>query len=100
MFGINKLTNKNVLGIIYRIKSSNWKRVNNQPCIHTFYGRYYINLCLWNKFGKKTISIDVDDVRNGRNDVVFLEIQEGDARFQKLLKIYLARKAVAANAVA
>ena len=81
------ITRNNIIRFLLRNRFQ-WRRVNQQPCVHTFYKNYYINLCLWNKNGVATISIDVDDIKNGRNDVVAMDITLNHKSFNSLLNIY------------
>lgn len=87
MFFRANITRNNIIQLLLRNRFQ-WRRVNQQPCIHTFYKNYSINLCLWNKNGVATISIDVDDIKNGRNDVVAMDIPLGHTSFNSLLIIY------------
>lgn len=93
-----RVTSKNIFQIL--AKDLEWRRVNKQPCIHTFYNNSYINLCLWNKFGIPTISIDVDDLKRGRHNVVFIEIQKGNSKYESLLELYLKGLDTAINIAA
>lgn len=77
-----------------------WNRVNDQPCIHVFYGNFYINLCMWKPNGINTISIDVDDIGLGIDDVISLNIQEGDPNFEQLQQIYSSAISSAVNIAA
>ncbi len=77
----------------------NWNRVNDLPCVHTFYGNYYINLCLWSSNGKPTISVDVDDIEKGINDLINLDLSEGQS-FEKLFNVYKSVIKSAANIAA
>lgn len=80
--------------------SFKWNRVNNQPCIHVFHGDYYVNLCMWNPGGVKTISIDVDDIGLGIDDIISLNIQEGDSNFEELMQVYSSAISNATNIAA
>lgn len=93
------MTTENIISILL---SSNyqWNRMNDQPCIHAFHDKYYINLCLWNPRGIPTISIDVDDVQSGLDDIVSLNIQEGQNSFEELLNLYNSWKNNANNIAA
>ncbi len=77
-----------------------WKRVNDLPCIHTFYREYYINLCQWQSNAVPTISIDVDDIERGYPDIVRLDIQKGQPEFDPISEAYFAARQVAENIAA
>ncbi len=77
----------------------NWNRVSDLPCVHTFYDKYYINLCLWNSNGKPTISVDVDDIVQGQNDLINIDLSNGQS-FDKLIKVYNTVIKSAANIAA
>ncbi len=88
---------------ILRILSENklsWRRVNNQPCVHAFYGDYYINLCLWHPNGVKTISIDVDDIKRNVSDILAEDLSESNIHFSDLSSVYNQAKQVAINIAA
>ena len=93
------MDNKKIISILLT-STFQWNRVNNQPCIHVFHNNLYINLCLWKPNGIKTISIDVDDISLGIDDVVSLNIQEGNPNFEKLKQIYTAAISSAINIAA
>lgn len=90
---------KEILNVILK-NHLQWNKVNKQPCIHTFYREYYINLCLWEPQGIKTISIDVDDIEKGIDNLISLNIKEGDSEFKNLLHIYSSSKDNAINIAA
>jgi len=77
----------------------NWNRVNDLPCVHTFYDKYYINLCLWTSNGKPTISVDVDDIVQGESDLINKDLSNGQS-FEKLFEIYNSVIKSAANIAA
>ena len=93
------MTSGNIISILTNSKFQ-WNRMNSQPCIHTFHGKYYINLCLWNPHGISTISIDVDDVELGLDDIISLNIQRGHDSFEELLELYYSWKTNADNIAA
>lgn len=81
------MNEKRIISVLLE-NNFNWNRVNTQPCVHTFYGNFYINLCQWKPNGLNTISIDVDDVEEGKNDIISLDIKEGDDYFKSIMSIY------------
>ena len=93
------MNNINVIKIL-KTRELEWRRMNNQPCISTFYKDYYINLCLWHKSGVKTISIDIDDVKNNLADIVSEDLIKDNKYFESLIGIYLKAEKGANNIVA
>jgi len=68
--------------------SFEWGRVNDLPCIHTFQDQFYINLCFWHPGGVPTLSIDVDDIEEGLQDIVALHLQPDNENFDALVMLY------------
>lgn len=76
-----------------------WKKVNSQPCIHTFYKDYLINLCKWQDGGADTITIYVEEYKTN-TDLFQEDISVGDEHYQHLLETYLNRIGIASNVMA
>lgn len=94
------MSDKTLLSIILSGKLQ-WNKVNAQPCIHAFHKAYYINLCLWkNNENKSVISIDVDDIEKGAHDILSLNIEEGDNKFQQFMEKYNSARLFAKNIAA
>jgi len=70
-------------------KGHTWRRVNQQPCVYTLIGRYYINLCSWNNNGVRTISIDIDDYKRGINNIANLDIAQSNINYDPLMRVYM-----------
>lgn len=78
-------------------RNAEWLRVNQQPCMHTFIGDFYVNLCLWKWNDKSVISIDVDDMKKCISDIIAEDIFEGHEYFDTLYSIFLSSKSSAKN---
>jgi len=87
---------KSILTLINR-KQAEWRTVNDQPCMHTFIGDFYINLCLYKSNNKNVIAIDVDDVRKGISDLLALDVSEDDSFYNDLYTLYSSSKGNAKN---
>lgn len=75
--------------------SLTWRRVNNQPCIHTFLKEYYFLLCLWDRDGSEVITIDVDNIETGESDILNIELTTDNKHFKYFKDYYLSKKAKA-----
>ena len=93
------MTLKQIADIIAN-EQLDWRRMNSQPCVHTFYKEFYINLCLWHPKGVETISIDIDDINNHVNDIVSENLGKEDEYFSLFLKTYQQAIKVANNIAA
>lgn len=80
---------------ILKSNSVTWKTVNTQPCIHTFINCYSINLCLWNN--ENTISVHVDDIKKGLQNIVEQDIKTGESNFEFLKDLYKKAKYSSVN---
>lgn len=93
------MDNNQIISLL-QTKAFQWNRVNFQPCIHVFHENFYINLCLWQPNGVKTISIDVDDIVLGIDNIISLNVQKGEPNFEKLFQIYASAISNATNIAA
>lgn len=90
------MTEKKIIQILLN-QSHDWRTVNDQPCIHTFYENYYVNLCLWNLDVLPTISIDVDNIDTGLQDIIDLDVTSADEYFDELKALYVRGRSNAKN---
>lgn len=66
-----------------------WRRVRNLVCVHTFIGDFYINICHFlDENDNKAMSINVDNFKHNKNDLVDSSFVEGSDQYNVLYSIY------------
>lgn len=80
----------NLHKLILLIGKSNtqWYKVNNAPCVHTFVGDFCVNLCRWKDGEIYKISIDVDNIKKNHPNVIHEKLIENTEKYNSILPIY------------
>lgn len=68
----------------------NWLRVNEEICVHRYFGDYYMLLCHWfdANIGSDIIYIEVDDVRCKKENVIEAKYLKGTTEYSLLKPVY------------
>lgn len=75
---------------LFRSDRLKWRRVRDLICVHAFFDGFYVNLCRYfDAQNNLAISVNVDNVRINKNDILDVSFKEGTAEYTFLNQIYL-----------
>ena len=78
----------NLISIINN-SSPLWKGIDRSSCVHTFIGKYYINICKFsNHREEEFIQVDVDDVKTNSSNLIKNRYPIDSNEYKLLLPIY------------
>ena len=79
--------------------STNWLRVDDENCIHSFEGDFYFILCRYKKGNELLMRLRVDNTLLGNLEIIKCDYMENSIEFRKLNPIYENAKKKASLAI-